>query len=953
MKKRILAIILAALMVLPFAFSVFGAELKEYLATDSPWKDDAQKLSSMELVATSPDRNILLYLDRRSGEMGIKNLTTGDIAFSNPYDVGESNLFDREKPYVLSQIELNYTNVSTGETKTLHSYSDCVSLGSDDDPMNPRQVTFTLLENGHGIRVDYDLGKKAENFVLPNKITVADFDAVLAEMKDNMRPEIAESLGADATEEEIEAKLEIRYNDMVEYILANYKIYGNESKELGISKNKAEIGLQEYPISAKEHIYVIKITTSENQKKELAETLKKYTSYDLEKHEECYKKVEEKGIDDFGSQDEPSFKVSATYEVTNTGLLATVDASSLEYEKELYTVNTISILPYFNAAHASKNGVSGAAESDKGYTFIPDGSGALVRFEDLFNDNNRQVKFENAMYGNDYAYYQVKSKNAANMTMPVFGLSNHTANKGFFAIIEDGEALAIVTSNHTTAYHSIYAAFKITPSDVYDLADSFSSGASSSKEISIKSEQVYSGLCQVNYNMLTADETAEAAGITDYYENSYVGMANLYRDYLQEKGVISKLQNVNKDNVKLFLEAFGSIQVEEKILTFPVTVSKALTTFDDIKLMYADLKANGIGNTSFILKGFANGGLTSEYPTEIDWESSVGGEDGLEDLLKYAGENGFDVIPDIEFAYSYATGSFSGYSHSKNAVRTLDNRYTTKRNYYAATQTFERTGGVAVSSGSFAYLYDLFYEEMSQYNVGYLSVKSLGSDLNSDFDKEDYYDREASKDAVVEMLQLLKGSTGNKSYKLLMEAGNSYAMPYADSLLSVSLDSSRRSEMSESVPFFGIVFHGSIEFAGGSYNMEGDTEYAFLKAIENGATLYFTVAKNNVELLKFDSEYNKYYSVSYDNLKNTIISTYNKFNAVMKDVQDKYIVNHGFLDAIRTDDNTSVDSSLIVMVEYEGGIGFVLNYSSDEVVVTLPNGNEAVIEGFGFARYTK
>ena len=107
------------------------------------------------------------------------------------------------------------------------------------------------------------------------------------------------------------------------------------------------------------------------------------------------------------------------------------------------------------------------------------------------------------------------------------------------------------------------------------------------------------------------------------------------------------------------------------------------------------------------------------------------------------------------------------------------------------------------------------------------------------------------------------------------------------------------------------------------------------------------------KLLKFKQEYNKYYSVSYDNLKADIISTYKVYNNAMKDVQDKYIVEHGFLDAIRTEDGTSVDSSLIVMVEYEGGVGFVLNYSSSEVEVVMPNGKTAVIGALGFEKYTK
>ncbi|MBO4983908.1 MAG: hypothetical protein J6D23_07595 [Clostridia bacterium] len=950
MKKRILAAILAVLMIFPLAIVAFANTARKinYVATDWGTKED--RVNAMgDPVATSPDGNMLMYVDRDSGEMAIKNAKTGDIVLSNPQNINSSDLLKREKPYALSQLDLNYTINSTGEGKTLHSYSDAFAVN---------QATITVVENG--IQVYYMLGEQEKRLLIPNKISVDDMMALLDECL------------ADRTET---AKENIKTT-----ILGAYNLYCSEAgageiltkyPKLGDSyiwlesptAERISTNVREYPICATIPVFVIKTAGSGNKAIEnyfISKDANDEQRAEFEKKlDETYKKVEEKGIDDFSTSLRPKFEITATYKVTNSGLEASVDASTLAYDTTLYTVNTVSILPYFNAASASNIGVDENGDSikycDKGYTFIPDGSGAIVRFEDLFEDNNKQVKFENDMYGNDYTYYQVKIKNAENMTMPVFGLSNETEKAGFVAVIEDCDALSTIISNHSTAYHSIYTSFKLTPSDVYDLADSFSGGSSSSKKIGITSSNTYKGMCKVSYTLLTDDEVAQEAGISSYYENSYVGMAKFYKEYLEKKGAISKIPDseINTEFVKLFIETFGSIKVEEKIATFPVTVNKELTTFEDIKTIYKELKEAGVGNTSYILKGFANGGLLSTYPTKIKWQKVLGGKKGFNDLMSYAKENDFDVIPDVEFSYSYGSKAFSGYSNKKHGARTLDNRYTTKRVYYAATQTFERTGGVAVSSAAFDYLYEKFYKSISVYDIEYLSVRTLGSDLNSDFDKEEYYDREAVKDQVIEMLGLLKGSSGNKDYKLVLDGGNSYAMPYASAVLSASLDSSRRSEMSESVPFYGMVYHGSVEFTGSAYNMEGDTEYAFLKAIENGATLYFTVAMQNVELLKFNPEYNKYYSVSYANLKDTIVSTYKEFNGLMKDLQNKYIVDHDFLDATRTKDGGKVDSSLVVMVEYEGGIGFVLNYSSYEIDVELPNGESATIAPFGYNRYTK
>lgn len=931
MKKRILSAILAVLMVFPLALGVFAADGKGIDYIKREWASKDEKLATMELCGKSENQKLELYVDNESGEMAIVNVETGSIVFSNPHTIALSNVTTREKPYLLSQLDLTYKTISTGAVKTMHSYSDCFQFG---------QAEITPLPSGDGIKVTYILGEQRSRLLMPYKISVEDMNKIL----DQFTGEAAE----------FEKKK----------ILSAYIKYDPTDLRANGFNEAADQAIREYPLSEKIPLYVIKNVNADYSS--IVKLITDNTDYTFEQMDLDYEKVRE-DVDDFAGEERPKFVISATYQVTNEGISAKVDASSVEYDATKYYIESVSILPYFNAAFAyNKIGVEADGKTpiiapDLGYTFIPDGSGSLVRFEEVFKENY-SVKIENGMYGNDYAYYRVKNKNAENLTMPVFGLVNETDKTGFFAIIKDGTALSTVTSSHNASYNSIYTTFRITPTDVYDMADAFSSGSTSSNKISIVADRLYKGICQVDYVLLTDDSVAEEKGITDYYSNTYVGMAKYYRNYLIENGIIDKLQDseINKDYTKLYLETFGSLKVQDTFMTFPVTVNKELTTFEDIKTIYSELKGEGVGNMSFLLNGFANGGLLSTYPTSLKFQKVLGGDKGFKDLLSYAEKEGFGVVPELEFSYSFTSGSiFSAYTHKKHAVRTLDNRYTTKRTYYAATQTFERTGGVAVSSASFVVLYEKLYDSLSEFDIKFLATRSLGSDLNSDFDKEDYYNREDASDKVVEMLKKLKGEGGKKSYSLILDTGNSYAIPYADAILSASLDSNRRMETSEAIPFFGMVYHGSIEFAGGAFNMEGDTEYMFLKAIENGSTLYFTIAKQNVELLKFEPIYNKYYSVSYDNLKKTIVDTYKEFNGIMCDLQNKYIVNHQFLnnsEATRNEHGVEVplNSSQVVRVDYEGGVSFVLNYATEDVTVTLEdvNGGESfTIPAFGYAKF--
>ena len=129
----------------------------------------------------------------------------------------------------------------------------------------------------------------------------------------------------------------------------------------------------------------------------------------------------------------------------------------------------------------------------------------------------------------------------------------------------------------------------------------------------------------------------------------------------------------------------------------------------------------------------------------------------------------------------------------------------------------------------------------------------------------------------------------------MIDGGNLYTIEYATDIINVSLDSSRFSGASEAVPFIGMVLHGSKNFAGTAINMAGDTQYELLKAIENGASLYFTLSAQNTQLLKEDIEFQEYYSVNFDIWYESVKNLYAELNDAIGKLQDKKIVGHEFL----------------------------------------------------------
>jgi hypothetical protein len=178
--------------------------------------------------------------------------------------------------------------------------------------------------------------------------------------------------------------------------------------------------------------------------------------------------------------------------------------------------------------------------------------------------------------------------------------------------------------------------------------------------------------------------------------------------------------------------------------------------------------------------------------------------------------------------------------------------------------------------------------------------------LNSDFDEDEPYNREDSKEFTIKAFQFL-----NESYDSVMTSGgNHYVWTYADHILDLPLDSSRYNKSSNSVPFLGTVLHGYTQFAGTPLNMEGDIGYAVLKAVENGASIYFTLSYQNTAKLKEDMELSNYFSIRYDIWKDDVVYYYNYVNSLLKDVQTKLIIDHEFLIGERIPDVDELEADL-------------------------------------------
>ncbi len=865
----------------------------------------AQKINTMKKMLEND--KYIFYVQQESGEWALENKLTGQYLFSNPYGVGGTKASDTTKMNLLSQVLINYSD--SGVAKSYTSYEDCVMLG---------QLQVKNLKNG--VRVEYTIGNIETRKLIPMQISAERF-----------RTEILDLIPESRQKSTFEAYFQLK--DLNDPTLTT-----SGKKEL----------IASYPIVEKFPIYVFSTDAGEVEKTRQETIIKTYCpGYTFEELEYDHSLV------GYVAKDKAPavFKFALEYSLTNNGVDVRLGANGIRFDETTYVLEGMKILPYV-----------GAGSSDNtGYLFIPDGSGSIIRFEDV---TGQQVVISGKLYGQDYAFHTITGSTQQIWRLPVYGvvedgvrtvvtdvdgekiITKYPVSSGFLAIIDEGDSLATLyteTGGTLHNYNTVYTAFNPRPSDQYNLADSISVGSNATW--TVVSDRKYTGSYRIKYIMLEdeliAEELAKENEGYKSYEASYVGMADAYRDYLYNSEKLTKLEKDDvKENIPLNIESFGTIDTTEKFLSFPITVETPLTTFDDLMTMHSELEAQGIDNINFRLTGFANGGMQSTVPSKVGFQKKAGGDKGFKKFLNYAEENGVGVYPEFSFNYLYETSMFDGFSLKKDAVRTIDNRYTQKQKYDSVFQTLMPTGNVVISVSAFSEFYEGFNKDMQKLGATSVSVGSLGSDLNSDFDEDNPYNREDARYETVKLLEKLS----NDYVNVMSDAGNAYVFPYVDKLLNVSLDSSRYISSSQAVPFMGMVLHGAIEFSGSPLNTTGNIAYEILKIIENGATPYFLLSYRNTAELKDNELYAGYFSVQYKIWKEDLVEYYNILNGALKDVQTSIIVDHEFVQGERvpTEEEIAEDEAALKAAQEEEAINKVHQEEKERRAAILAAKLEAI-----------
>ena len=716
---------------------------------------EGQGLAAMEQVAS--DGDLVLYFDKQSMDFAVEDRAGGKVWYSNPLCDPDFDGSAEDSSRALVGLTVNKDGKETG----YDSFNNCVETG---------QFSVEQIDGGVNIRMAVGQNKVITASDLPQAVEKNRFEtAILAQL-----------------DEEGKAVLEKRYT-----------LYSVNDES--ISERKLTSALERFPILQERDLYILNNGVPDFAAQEVKGYLDSI-GYDTE---EIQKDNDDNGVD-LLVEELLRYDLELRLTLEEGRLAVNLDCSRLAAETDV-PVTSISLLKMFGAS---------TAEEDEGWLLLPDGSGSI---QNINGENSAYPSYSIRIYGEEKAIRKEQQYSATEPSvLPVFGQKLN--DSGFVAMIEEGDAIASVTTNlkGSAPFSSVYPTVQVAEAAMIDagFAD-----AQASSNVPMVQPVTFTGNIRVEYAFLHGEDA------------DLGGMSRAVRERYQELGLLP-VEKAEDAEVPLNIELIGSVDKESSFLgIFPVRRQEAATTFEQAREIVQALHDEGIGPVNLLYLGWCNGGLYTKQLNKIKVEKALGGADGLAALQASLESAGDRLYPRVELV---TVSNLDGFNTKKMAARALGNNLSTLYSYDVATGNhYDYRIGTYVAPAALGGYVSSFLKSYDTLGVNGLNVSDIGRDLFSDMNKEAGLNRQQSLELVGEALDSLSGKD------LMVSVGNAYTWPSASYITDIPLDSSRYNREQYAVPFVQMVLHGYIGYGSSPVNNSADYREALLRAVAFGAHASF------------------------------------------------------------------------------------------------------------------
>ena len=598
----------------------------------------------------------------------------------------------------------------------------------------------------------------------------------------------------------------------------------------------------------------------------------------------------------------PTFEIAIRYTLEEEGLqVELIRESIVDYEK--YPLIYVDILPYFSATNIKESG----------YSLIPDGSGAILDF-----NNNRAyaTNYEQRIYGDDLGKmtHTIKAEKTK-ISFGVYGMKidQNESSKGFIHIIEQGgECCSNVAqmnqAGNESGYNQTYYRCYVREMDTYRF-------------------ESLSGMSDIQTwtnEMMNTSIVLHIKPLQD--DTSYVGMAKIYQTYLIERGILTKQDQTTA--VTLDLTLIGGYLATHNILGITYHQVESLTTAKEVETIAKQLKQDGIQDIHIIYKGFMNHGIHSTYNAKLKMNQAITSKKQLLNLQSTLEKEKIALYP----TFQLATLNTDQYVQNKKLIANQYGQtvvsYQNHESMYLQDQT--TTPQYVLKPTTYTSSFEKINYFLKKLNIKQIAFSDIGNLMYGSYQAKDMIFKTQTKDSFTKLMEQYQNE-----YQMMFYTPNDYALRYTHIALDVPTSATDYAIVLYDVPFYQLVVSGYMDYSSTAFNMNDaySFDYHKMKAIETLSNIAMTwTYETTIDLV--DTEYNYLYATYYQNWYQRTLDVYKELSSL--DIYQARLIGHEYLNS----------DANIVKTTYSNGTQIVLNYSHmdfDYQGIVVPSGQYQVV----------
>lgn len=590
------------------------------------------------------------------------------------------------------------------------------------------------------------------------------------------------------------------------------------------------------------------------------------------------------------------WRVAVEVVLTETGFKTSIIKESIQ-EPEDIKIASISLYPFLGTAISVHEDYSPTT----GYMVVPDGSGAVIEFN---NNKLSQSGYRKRIYASDISNQRIKMPEEQEMiSIPVYGMIKE--NIGLASIVTNGASMTFINadiSEKIDSYNKIFPTIQYRENYLHTLGTGWNTYS-----VSLWSK-----------GMANTDLTVEHV-ILRGANNNYVGIAKAYQNYLVKEEGLTKQDSPNKP--KTTLELLGAYDVKAYALGVPYNKVKSLTTFKEARKI-TDEFSNENYDINVLFDGALNGGLRSGIQTKASFERTLGGKRGYKSLDKYLREKDIDMYLQLNVtgARSFRR-AFDEYTYT---AQRLNGDLTRDFQYHLPSQLpYSEAGAVGARHSADDYVlssryYEPIYNKIKKkIPTDNISFTKLGSNLIGSY-------RHSDTIYVEDTLEYTKALLQNSEKNMMLKNPLGFTFPYTKYAVDIAMDTTLFPIIDYAIPLVHLVLADYVPYASRSLNLltQRGERFNFLKILETGSQLKYTLSYGDPKEL-INTEYTKYLSTYYMYWVETIKEQMDELNNL--GIYEGYLISHKKV------------ANNVYVVNYSNGLELYINYNTNPVVVNGKN----------------